>query len=305
MARRTYELVTHSFKGGRFRDHGLDIDVLPDLVAYKTLLVETAKELWRRNHPDRQRLPKNFEDSLTLKFYEVGRGSVSVPLMREVESEQTLFAPPQDELDEAVELIAEAISAASSDRALPEALPKSIVPLFADYGRTLRPDESFEIRPARRIAVVRYTCREREQLVRLCERGYMDVVDLRGEIRAADLDGGNFALRVPDGSKILGKFLPEQESLITDALKEHQTRHLHITGQAEFLPDGRIKRIVSAERLDVQLPGPERYDTTARPVWEVVAEIGASVPDREWARVPADLSKNVDHYLYGAAREEE
>ena len=84
MARIKRELVVHTFKGGRFNDHGVDVDVLPELIAYKTILVETAKELWRRKNPDRERLPKNFEDSLSLKFYEVKPGSAAIPLVREI-----------------------------------------------------------------------------------------------------------------------------------------------------------------------------------------------------------------------------
>jgi len=34
-------------------------------------------------------------------------------------------------------------------------------------------------------------------------------------------------------------------------------------------------------------------------------ELGASIPDEEWAKVPADLAKNLDHYLYGAPKEED
>ncbi len=47
------------------------------------------------------------------------------------------------------------------------------------------------------------------------------------------------------------------------------------------------------------------YDPTARPIWEEVLEIGASIPPEEWDKVPTDLSKNLDHYLYGAPKEEE
>jgi hypothetical protein len=35
---------------------------------------------------------------------------------------------------------------------------------------------------------------------------------------------------------------------------------------------------------------------------EMVASITREVPEREWKRVPADLSKNVDHYLYGSKK---
>jgi hypothetical protein len=81
MPKKLYNLVTHTFRGSRFDDHGIDVDVLTEIIAYKTILVETAKELWRRNHFDRQRLPKNFEDSLSLRFYEIIPGSAAIPLM--------------------------------------------------------------------------------------------------------------------------------------------------------------------------------------------------------------------------------
>jgi putative addiction module CopG family antidote len=33
---------------------------------------------------------------------------------------------------------------------------------------------------------------------------------------------------------------------------------------------------------------------------DAFAAIAAEVPEEEWARVPTDLSKQVDHYLYGS-----
>ena len=96
------QLVKHTFKGRRFDDHGLDLDVLPDLFAYKQLLVETAKALWRRNNPNRERLPKNFEDRLALKFFNIEKGSAAVPIMREYESEEQADfwrQQPADELE--------------------------------------------------------------------------------------------------------------------------------------------------------------------------------------------------------------
>lgn len=42
-----------------------------------------------------------------------------------------------------------------------------------------------------------------------------------------------------------------------------------------------------------------------RSILEIVAELAKEVPEDEWKRLPADLSKNVDHYLYGTKKEEE
>jgi Arc/MetJ-type ribon-helix-helix transcriptional regulator len=38
------------------------------------------------------------------------------------------------------------------------------------------------------------------------------------------------------------------------------------------------------------------------PIWETVAGIGQAIPEAEWARLPADLARNVDHYLYGSLK---
>jgi hypothetical protein len=35
----------------------------------------------------------------------------------------------------------------------------------------------------------------------------------------------------------------------------------------------------------------------ARPIWEEIAEVGASIPEAEWDKLPRDLARNVDHYL--------
>jgi len=35
---------------------------------------------------------------------------------------------------------------------------------------------------------------------------------------------------------------------------------------------------------------------------EAFAAIAQEVPDQEWERVPSDLAKNLDHYLYGTSK---
>lgn len=44
---------------------------------------------------------------------------------------------------------------------------------------------------------------------------------------------------------------------------------------------------------------PPHADTKKEAVWEVLADMGASLPKEDWARVPKDLAKNLDNYLYG------
>jgi hypothetical protein len=130
-------------------------------------------------------------------------------------------------------------------------------------------------------------------------------IELRGEVRAADLDDRQFSLRLDDGTKIVAKFTTEQEDRITEALRDHTSRRLRLKGRAEVAPTGKIKRVASVESLAVEAVEAPEPATSSKPIWEVALEIGASIPEEEWAKIPTDLAKNLHHYLYGAPKEKE
>jgi len=39
-----------------------------------------------------------------------------------------------------------------------------------------------------------------------------------------------------------------------------------------------------------------------KPFWRWAVDLGLSIPKHQWDRVPVDLGKNLDHYLYGAPK---
>lgn len=41
-----------------------------------------------------------------------------------------------------------------------------------------------------------------------------------------------------------------------------------------------------------------------QPLWKQLVAIGGQVPAEEWAKLPTDLSRNFEHYMYGAPKEE-
>ena len=129
-------------------------------------------------------------------------------------------------------------------------------------------------------------------------------VELRGEVRSADLDGRRFSLRLDDGTRVVAKFTTEQEGRVTEALRDHASRRLRLKGSAELAPGGKIKRVATVESLAVEPMERAKSGSSAKPIWEVALEIGASVPAEEWAKIPTDLAQNLHHYLYGAAKEQ-
>ena len=306
MRKEQQKLTTLTFNGPSFEDHGLELDVLPELVQYKKILTETAEHLWRLNNPDRTRLPKGFKENFRIKFYKLCEGSTAIPLVREIEYEdEQLSFELYDEFNEAVEVVEEGISAVGEDRTLPENFPKNVIPFFSELGKNLGPEDYIEIQSPKRGNPASFNASVKEKLLGREEKTYEDRVEIVGEVRAADLDGLNFWMRIEDGMKILGKFDAEHEPQIIEALKDHTTCRLNIVGIAEFFHrDGSIKKIIRVDGMNVRPITEKEFDNKARPIWEIVAELGAEVPEKEWEKVPSDLSKDLDHYLYGTPRAE-
>jgi hypothetical protein len=302
MTKKPHKLVTHTFKGGRFEDHGLDFDVLPDLVAYKSLLVETAKELWKRKNPDRQRLPNKFDDSLVLKFYEIVSGSVAIPICREIEeSEQSTLLPDDNELDEAVELVTQVIDAADREMPLPDDFPVALLEKFENYGKCLREDEFIEHRLPNRRNASRYTPTVRNRLSEYAARPYHDDVDVVGTVTMARVTKPRMSITLENAVEVEAPFPPEQEDIITTALKEHSTAKIRLQGRGQFL-NGSLHKIVEVESVEL-LPGGEiPFDETSQPIWEVFEKIMLGVPEEELDKLPVDGAAQHDHYIYGVPK---
>jgi len=59
----------------------------------------------------------------------------------------------------------------------------------------------------------------------------------------------------------------------------------------------RLKHKIREEQPDRSQQAP-----SLPPFLQFVEEISAQVPREEWAKLPSDLSKNLDHYLYGSPK---
>ncbi len=130
---------------------------------------------------------------------------------------------------------------------------------------------------------------------------YDDVIDLTGEVTMANVRGGQFAISLDSGESPAGRFSPEQEALVLQALLRHREIRLRIRGVGEFeYADRSPRRIVRVDSAEIAVGGTPAYDESTRPIWEVVSEIGAQAPAEAWATVPRDLSERLDEYLYGA-----
>lgn len=91
------------YVGERFRNHRMPVEVLTDLPAFRDLLLSFAKDEWRSRHPDRKKLPRNFDKELTLSLFAIEDGSAQPQLEWTRQVEQELLFGLVDETEEIVE----------------------------------------------------------------------------------------------------------------------------------------------------------------------------------------------------------
>jgi hypothetical protein len=91
------------YVGARFAGARLPVNVLPDLQAFRDLLVSFAKEEWKERHPDRQRVPKGFDASLTFDLTIIEDGSAVPNIVWNRDVAQATLPGFEDELASVVD----------------------------------------------------------------------------------------------------------------------------------------------------------------------------------------------------------
>lgn len=194
------------FRGKRFENHEVPLDVLPDLAAYRDLVLELARHLFLAGSPSRKRVPKGFVDSFQLVLRKIEPGS-ACPVLERVPPSlpaamRPLFARSRDVFDESRDLIDEVIAAAARRSPLPQKFPAALLPRFNQIGRGLRHDESIEFRAPGVTSGPRFDREVRKLLVLGEDSKYEDNVEVVGVLRGGHIDREVLHLRLDDGREV-------------------------------------------------------------------------------------------------------
>jgi len=135
------------YVGARFEGHRLPLDVLPDLSAFRDLLVSYVKAQWRAAHTQRERLPKGFERSIAFDLVGIKDGSAVPQLEWDRDTAQHLLPDFKDELEELVEIayakILDLIDGANGPAGTTELTSENVRALNR-FGSSLLSDERIE-----------------------------------------------------------------------------------------------------------------------------------------------------------------
>lgn len=251
------EFVRLRFTGGRFTDgsRGMPVELLGDLAAYQELLLGVARMLFLQKHPNRKRVPKRFEEGLSLRLKRIEDGSV-VPIL-ERPANDTLDLG-DDIFDESQQLLEQAL-AGSKDAALLELFSRVPSGPLKAFARDLSDSETVEfLRPS--VAPgqgVSYGRIQRRELLRRLTPAPDEPYE--GIVRVVGLatDSQRVSFKDDEGSSFSGTYEHEQFDALRNGLDaEGFGDQFLVQGVAQFDLDGGIKHlrtISSVENVEGEL----------------------------------------------------
>jgi len=235
----------------------MPLEALPELAAYRDLVLATARALYQNSHPERQRLPKGFDSGLRLVLERVEGGS-SIPIISREAVGPMLFPPDgADQFESAREKVQELISSGGIDSGLPPDSVRQVLARFNAFGRSLGDGESITVAPPGKREGALYNSDVRRALILRTQTTYEAAVDLVGEIRAADKDADSFTLKTINGDRVpmraAALFLPVAlRSLENDGIL------VRVRGTGVLGVDGKVQKIINTTDVSLAEEGSER-----------------------------------------------
>lgn len=244
------------FAGGRFDSHTIPLEVLPDLAAYRKLVLEVAKMLFRRRMGARVRVPKGFEDSFQIGLARIEGGSSAVadmPRLRPVASpppqqplkfaanQPTFDQPHYPDFDDARDYIDNLIGSVGSTGSVPPEFPVELAGLFNSFGQSLHEDEFIELgfggaKP------VRYDTFIRKKIVLSRETTYENAVDALFVLNGGVVAQG--AIHVLDVTGVSFDFQPSTEFEFKKAYNR-ASENVRLVGTGLYDKNERLRRLLS------------------------------------------------------------
>ncbi|MFY0571470.1 hypothetical protein ACN28E_47625 [Archangium lansingense] len=279
-------------KGGRFDDHTIPVDVLPQFQVYQNLIRDLGMQLYYTRNK-RVRLPPGFKEAFQLKLKQV-EGDCAVPVLSLPEPEEVGDIATMQQMlayyDDARDLVASAIQALGANQPLPGEFPEELLVDLLKLGKYLGDDESLELRGPSRSTGPVYNAMTRLLLEqRLARRSYKKVAELSGTVVGFDWDSSSFRLRTLDGNYVEGRHTANTGRKLLMALNQKVFTRAIVLGEVTFTQEHVPEKI--RDLRDVRLwSGSD--EASVGQVESRIKELqewwGATVPDR--AFVAEELS---------------
>ncbi|MBD0838868.1 hypothetical protein [Streptomyces sp. TRM68416] len=202
-------------RGGRYEQQGLPVEVLAEFARYERLVIDVARGLWKQRHAARQRVPRGFASSFSLRLSDIQPGSVVPVLERATNDSDALFDDIDTSIfDEARLLIQDTLRSIQSGAGIPRTFPPHALREFSRFGRSLQDGEFIEFDGGSPSAAI-YSQPVRRLIHEQARLERFEIETLAtGQVVSVDAEKGTFGFRLTGGKSIPGRF--SSDDLVPD-----------------------------------------------------------------------------------------
>lgn len=194
-------------EGARFKAPGVPVDALIELVTYRELVVDVAKQCFLRDNPGRERSRRNLDQDFDLRLDGVIQGSSDLLVRRHFADPPTASLingrDVQTYYDEGRDLVSDAVASVGLGEGLPKAFPRKSVVKFRNFGKTLA--------AGHRLRLSDPVGARKSYMTPVVHEAFLDIIantsqpvrqEVAGRIVELDTERGVFNLRTSDGDRI-------------------------------------------------------------------------------------------------------
>ncbi|MGK4005336.1 hypothetical protein WMF31_22090 [Sorangium sp. So ce1036] len=235
-----------TFDGGRFESHSVPVSVLAEFGTMQAILLRVARELWLRDHKERERVPRGFTEAAQLNLV-ASRESSYTAVLRRSEPAHGRDASSFDYVfEQALDVTVQALAAAANDNAqIPADFPRNLLDLLGNLGRHLGKGEELRIRGKTSETVARIDQNSRGRLALLTKRPLESDVDFEGEVESVD-DSGKIRVRTRDGERIEVPFGLHRREELGLAFQQRPMVRVRVRGAMQL----QQRRMTTVEELE-------------------------------------------------------
>lgn len=224
--------------GPRFGTAEMPLEVLPELAAYRDIIVQLAKERYKQR-TNRRAVPKHFEVNFRLHLVGFRAGSTVSRIFRmpdpAPEGTQLRLLPEVDDFDDARDYLGRSLDTLQNTGRLPEDFPDNVIPLVIAMGRTLEDEDVLELKSPGHRHGARYTREVRRRLVVLTGSTYAQRVDVLGTFVGTRVSPRReLDLRTTQYGIISVPFSSAYEPLVAEMVRDNRFKRVQVVGTAHF-----------------------------------------------------------------------
>ena len=289
------ELARIKFSWHGSTSSGLDACAMEELVHIQKVITLLASEVWKAANPNRQRLPKGFQEATLFSVRTAEPRSMAISLERRALGLPAL-SDSGDPLSESFELLHATLAAANKSLPLPSTASHAAVSEIAKLGTHLPTGAEFQVQaPGRQYVPV--LANTRDWLHTQLPTSRHETVTISGSVLEVDVRQKRCQVWNSDGKTVV-EFTDEHEAQLLAALRDHDATTISVKGEGVLDTNG--YRITKVSQITLNNTGAQTTNFENQDIHRMLKEIVKSVPDEAWESLPTDLSARHDHYIYGA-----